>query len=98
MRCSSTWLRKMILAISAIAPLMAAGEISASADNSTNYVLTQDALDRTLGVLNDLRAKGVSLDLDIGDGNLDAETANLEKQPKVRRILKKRRLSVRILP
>ena len=93
MRCSSTWLRIMVLLIPAVVLLGAVGRGGASADNSTNYVLTQDALNKTLGALSDLRAK--NLPIKIGGGNLDAEIANLQKQPKVESIIKKRGLSLR---
>jgi hypothetical protein len=92
-RCSSTWLRIMVLHLSALVLLLAMARAGASADNSTNYVLTQDALNKTLGALGDLRAK--SLPIKIGGGNLDAEIANLQKQPKVESIIKKRGLSLR---
>jgi hypothetical protein len=93
MRCSSTWLRIRVLHLSALVLLVAVVRGGASAQNPTNYVLTRDALNKTLGALSDLRAK--SLAIKIGGGNLDAEIANLQKQPKVESIIKKRGLSVR---
>src|SRR5208282_6336895 len=65
----------------------------AAANDSANFVLTPDLLNKTLGALGDLRAKNVPLK--IGDGNLEAEVAHLQKQPEVERIVKKRGLSVR---
>jgi hypothetical protein len=93
MRCSSTWLRIRVLHLSALVLLVAVVRGGASAQNPTNYVLTRDALNKTLGALSDLRAK--SLAIKIGGGSLDAEIANLQKQPKVESIIKKRGLSVR---
>lgn len=93
MQCSFSWLRTMLLLIPAVVLLGAVGRGGASADNSTNYVLTQDALNKMLGVLTDLHAK--NLPINIGGGNLDTEIANLEKQPKVESIIKKRGLSLR---
>jgi hypothetical protein len=90
-RRSSPCLRIKVLSISAMLLLLAAG--SALADNSTNYVLTQEALNKMLGALSDLRAQ--NLPIKIGGGNLDAEIANLQKQPKAESIIKKRGLSVR---
>jgi hypothetical protein len=92
-RRSSSCLRIIVLFISAMVLLLATGWGSALADNSTNYVLTQEALNKTLGALNDLRAQ--NLPLKIGAGNLDAEIANLQKQPKAESITKKRGLSLR---
>ena len=86
-------MRIIVLLIPAVVLLEAAGRDGASADNSTNYALTQDALNKTLEALSDLRAK--NLPIQIGGGNLDAEIANLQKQPKVESIIKKRGLSVR---
>ena len=93
MRCSSMWLRIMVLVIPAVLSLDAVGRGGASADNSTDYVLTQDVLNKTLGALSDLRAK--NLPIKISGGNLDAEIANLQKQPKAESIIKKRGLSLR---
>lgn len=75
-----------------IALLLAVVKGSAFADNSTNYVLTPDALNKTLGALSDLRAK--NLPIKIGGGDPDADIANLQKQPKVESIMKKHGLSV----
>jgi len=83
----------VVALISAVVLLALAGGGSAFADDSTNYALTQDALNRTLGALADLRAK--NLPIKIGDGSLEAETANLRKQPHVESIIKKRGLSMR---
>jgi hypothetical protein len=87
------WLRIMVLVIPAVLSLDAVGRGGASADNSTDYVLTQDVLNKTLGALSDLRAK--NLPIKISGGNLDAEIANLQKQPKAESIIKKRGLSLR---
>jgi hypothetical protein len=93
MRCSFSRLRIMVLLISAAVVLGVVGRGGASADDSTNYVLTQDALNKTLGALGDLRAK--NLPIKVGGGNLDAEIANLRKQAKVESIIKKHGLSMR---
>jgi hypothetical protein len=93
LRCSSTWLLITVLFIPAALLSGAAGRGSALGDNSTNYVLTQEALNKTLGALSDLRAK--NLPIKIGSSDLDAEIANLQKQPKVESIIKKRGLSLR---
>ncbi|MGD0224549.1 MAG: hypothetical protein ABSF71_19640 [Terriglobia bacterium] len=93
MRNSTTGLSIMVLRISLVVLVLAAGSGIASGDDSPSYVLTQDMLNKTLGVLTDLRSK--NLPFNIGDGDLDAQIANLEKQPKVARILKKHGLSPR---
>ena len=62
-------------------------------DDSSNYVLTQDALNKMVAVLGDLRAKDIGIQ--IGGGDLDAEVAKLKKQPQVEKAIKKRGLSVR---
>lgn len=93
MRCSFSWLRMMGLLISAVVLLGAVGRGAAPADSSTNYVLTRDALNKTLGALGDLRTN--NLPIKIGGGSLDTEIANLQKQPKVEGLIKKRGLSVR---
>jgi len=92
-RCPFTWLRIMVLLIPPILLHGAVGRGGASTDNSTQYVLTQDALNKTLGALNDLHAK--NLPIKIGGGDLDAEIANLQKQPKVTSIIKKHGLTPR---
>lgn len=93
MRCSFSWLHIIVLVIPGVLLLGAAGRGGASADNSTNYVFTQDALNKMLAALTDLRAG--NLPIHIGGGNLDAEIANLQKRPKVESIIKKRGLSLR---
>jgi len=93
MRCSFSWLRIMVLLVAALLLFGADGKNAAPADSATPYVLTQDALNKTLAALNDLRAK--DLPIEIGGGDLDAEIANLHKQPKVEGIIRKRGLSVR---
>ncbi len=50
-------------------------------------------LNKTLDAVSDLRAK--NLPIKIGGGNLNAEIANLQKQPKVESIIKKHGLSLR---
>jgi len=92
-RRSSLWLRIMVLLIPAVLSRGAAGRGGASADNSTNYVLTQDVLNKTLDALSDLRAK--NLPIKMGGGSPDAEIANLQKQSKVESIIKTRGLSLR---
>ncbi len=93
MQKSSTGLRIMMLRISLVVLIVAALSGVASGDDSPTYVLTQDMLNKTLGVLTDLRNK--NLPFKIGDGDLDTEIANLEKDPKVARVLKKHGLSPR---
>jgi DNA repair ATPase RecN len=83
----------MVLLIAAVTLLGAVGIGGAPADHSTNYVLTPDVLNKTLGALGDLRTK--NLPIKIGDDSLDAEIANLQKQPKVESLIKKRGLSLR---
>ena len=63
----------------------------ALADEPPPFVLTQDALDKTMAVLSDIRAK--NLPLEIGAGDLDSEIAKLQKQGKMKSILKKRGIS-----
>ncbi len=82
----------VILLLSSIVLPAAWGE-RASAEDSPNYVLTEDALNRTLGALNDLRSKG--LPISVGEGSLESEIANLKKQAKAQKIIKKRGLSLR---
>jgi hypothetical protein len=82
-----------VLLIPAAVLLLAAGSRGASPDDSTNYVLNQDALNKMLGALSDLRAK--NLPIKIGGDDPDADIANLQKQPKVEDIIKKRGLSLR---
>ena len=93
MRCSFSCLRIIVLLLAAVPLLGAAGRGGAPADSPTNYVLTQDLLNKTLGALGDLRTN--NLPIKIGDGSLDAEIANLQKQPKVEDIINKRGLSLR---
>lgn len=82
----------VVLSLGVIVLLLSVGR-GVSEENSTNYVFTQDALNKTMGALNDLRAK--NLPIKIGTGDPDADIANLQKQPKVESVLKKRGLSVR---
>jgi hypothetical protein len=82
-----------MLRVSLIVLFLAAGSGVGFGDDSPTYVLTQDMLNRTLGVLTDLRTK--NLPFKIGDGDLNTEIANLEKDPKVRRVLRKHGLSPR---
>jgi hypothetical protein len=65
----------------------------APSDKPTNYVFTLDALNKTLGALGDLRAK--NLPIKIGDGKVDDEIANLQKQPNIESIVTNRGLSLR---
>jgi hypothetical protein len=90
---SSRCLRISVLFLSSIMLLAVAWRSAASADDSANYVLTEDALNKTLGALSDLRSKG--LPISVGGGSLESEIANLKKQPKVAKIIKKRGLSLR---
>jgi len=87
------WSRSFCLVISAIALLGLIASARASADNSTHYVLTQDALNKTLGALGDLRTKNLSIK--IGGGDVDTEVAKLQKQPGVEKIIRNRGLSMR---
>lgn len=80
----------LVLCFLFCAPVAQAGSLP---ENSPNYVFSQDALNKTLGALTDLRAKNVPVK--IGDGNLDAEIAKLQKQPSAEDIIKKRGLSMR---
>ena len=93
MQKSSTGLRIKVVRLSFIALILATVSGVAFGDDSPTYVLTQDMLNKTLGVLTDLRNK--NLPFKIGDGDLDTEIANLEKDPKVARVLKKHGLSPR---
>jgi hypothetical protein len=79
--------------IPAVVLLGMVGKTCASEGNSTQSVLTQDALNKMMGALGDIRAK--NLPVKIGGGDLDADIANLQKQPKIESILKKRGLSTR---
>ena len=90
---SSRCLRISVLFLSSIGLLAVAWRGAASADDSANYVLTEDALNKTLGALSDLRSKG--LPISVGGDSLESEIANLKKQPKVAKIIKKRGLSLR---
>jgi len=90
---SSRCLRISVFFISSIVLLAAAWSRAASGGDSANYVLTEDALNKMLGALSDLRSKG--LPISVGGGSLESEIANLNKQPKVGRIIKKRGLSLR---
>jgi len=92
-RCSYTWLRIMALVIPAFVLLGTVGRSSASEDDSTQSVLTPEAFNKMLGALGDFRAKNIPIK--IGAGDPDAEIANLQKQPKVESIIKKRGLSLR---
>ena len=86
-------LRALFFLIAAVVLLGGVGRGAAPADNSPNYVLTQDAFNKMLGALGDLRAN--NLPIKIGGGSLDTEIANLQKQSKVESLIKKRGLSVR---
>jgi len=92
-RRSSFWPRLRVLLVLCLAFGATAGGARSSPDNPPGYVFNQDALNKTLGALADLRAK--NLPIKIGDGNLDAEIAKLQKQPSVADIVKKRGLSMR---
>lgn len=93
MRCPPMGLRVMLFLVPAAMLLGAVGRNGAFADDSPGYVLTQDALNKTLGALGDLR--NMNLPIKIGDGDLDAEIANLQKQPKVEDVVKKHGLSMK---
>ena len=93
MRCSSTGLHIMVFLVPAAVLLGAVGRDDAPAGDSPGYVLTQDALNKTLGALSDLRT--MNLPIKIGDSDLDAEIANLQKQPKVEDVVKKHGLSMK---
>ena len=91
MPCSPSFLRMILTVMGATILLGAGARNRIFADDQPPFVLTQDALDKTLGALSDLRAK--NLPFEIGTGDLDSEIANLQKQGKVRNILKKRGIS-----
>jgi hypothetical protein len=93
MRCSSCHLRIITLLLSTLVLITAAWEGGTSADDTSNYILTQDSFNKMMGVLSDLQAK--NLPLSISGGQLDAEISRLQKQPKVEGIIKKRGLSLR---
>ena len=61
------------------------------ATDPSPFILTQDGLDKTLGALSDLSAKNIPIK--IGGDSLDTEIANLQKQSKVKNILKNRGIS-----
>ena len=91
MRFSSTWLRIMVLLIYGRAA-RGVGRDGASADNSTNYALTPDALNKMLGALKTFAPRTFPSEC---GGNLDAEIANLQKQPKVESVINRHGLSLR---
>lgn len=93
MWCSSMRPRNTLFSLPAILVLIVAGSGIAFAENPTSNVLTQESLNKTLGALSDLRA--MNLPIKIGSGDVDTEIANLQKQPKIGSVLKKRGLSVR---
>ena len=93
MRSSVPGLRVGMIFVMAAVLLGAAARNNAWAENTTPYVFSQEALDKTLGALSDLRNN--KLPLEIGSGDLDTEIANLQKQPKIADIIKKRGLSPR---
>ncbi len=77
--------------LASIVLLAAAWGGNASADDTSNYVLTEEALNKTLGVLNDLRSK--NLPINIGTGSTESEIASLKKQPKIQKVIKSHGLS-----
>jgi hypothetical protein len=92
MRGSLSSLRIVGLITAVVVLLGLAASAGLFAEDS-KYVLTQDMLNKTLGVLGDLRAK--NLPIKIGNDDVDAEIAKLQKQPGVESIISKRGLSVR---
>jgi hypothetical protein len=92
MRVSSKYLWISVLIIASIVLGAVAWRGAASGDDAANYVFTEEALDKTLGALSDLRAKG--LPISVGGDSLESEIANLNKQPKAAKIIKKRGLSL----
>jgi hypothetical protein len=92
MDCPSRYLHIGALFVASLV-LLAASRVAARAQSSTDYVFTEDALNKTLGALSDLRAKG--LPVSVGGDSLESEIANLKKQPQIARIIKKRGLSLR---
>jgi len=72
--------------------LAGAWQAKTRAEEPTKDVLSEEALNKMLGALGDLRAK--NLPLNVGSGSLDSEIANLKKQPNVERTIKKRGLSL----
>jgi hypothetical protein len=93
MKGSSTYRRVSVLFISSLVLLVTAWRGTARAEGPTDYVFTEDALNKTLGALNDLRAKG--LPISVGGDSLESEIGNLRKQPQIEKIVKKRGLSLR---
>jgi hypothetical protein len=92
MDCPSRYLHIGALFVASLV-LLAASRVAVRAQGSTDYVFTEDALNKTLGALSDLRAKG--LPVRVGGDSLESQIANLKKQPQVAKIIKKRGLSLR---
>jgi hypothetical protein len=90
---SSKYLRITVLFFTSIVFLVTGWICATRAEGSTDYVLAEDALNKTLGALGDLRAKG--LPISVSGDSLESQIANLKKQPQVARIIKKRGLSLR---
>ena len=90
---SSRYLRISVLFLSSIVLGAGAWRGGARAQGSTDYVFSEDALNKTLGALSDLRSKG--LPISVGGDSLESEIANLKKQPQIAQIIKKRGLSLR---
>ena len=90
---SSRRLRVSVLFLSSVVFLAAGWRGGACAEESTNYMLTEDALNKTLRALSDLRSQ--NLLLRVGGGSLQSEIAGLQKQPKAEKIIRKHGLSLR---
>jgi len=64
-----------VLSLSSIVLLAVAWRGATSGEDSANYVLTEDALNKTLSALSELRSK--NLPISIGGGSLQSEIAKL---------------------
>ena len=87
--------RRPLILVSILASIVlraAAWGSNTPVEDTSNYVLTEESLNKTLGVLNDLRTK--NLPINIGTGSPESEIASLKKQPKIQKVIKSHGLSV----